>query len=125
MIETIWIIIPNLIASYMVMVNKAFYANMIYCFGYLLFILHNYNSGDSSQMIYFTILEIMSIVGVFLYIYIPLKKRLELMKRKIAITRGLRFKSKIPKIRMNFHHLILGEKPNVKAIAWAAGKIVN
>ncbi|MGB9928598.1 MAG: hypothetical protein ACPK85_09360 [Methanosarcina sp.] len=69
MIETIWIIIPNLIASYMVMVNKAFYANLIYCFGYLLFIWHNYNSGDSSQMIYFTILEIMSIVGVFLYIY--------------------------------------------------------
>ena len=60
---------PNLIASYMVMVNKAFYANMIYCFGYLLFIWHNYNSGDSSQMIYFTILEIMSIVGVFLYLY--------------------------------------------------------
>jgi uncharacterized membrane protein len=69
MIETIWIIIPNLIASYMVMVNKAFYANVIYCFGYLLFIWHNYNSGDSSQMIYFTILEIMSIVGVFLYLY--------------------------------------------------------
>jgi di/tricarboxylate transporter len=69
MIETIWIIIPNLIASYMVMVNKAFYANMIYCFGYLLFIWHNYNSGDSSQMIYFTILEIMSIIGVFLYLY--------------------------------------------------------
>lgn len=68
MIETIWIIIPNLIASYMVMVNKAFYANVIYCFGYLLFIWHNYNSGDSSQMIYFTILEIMSIVGVFLYL---------------------------------------------------------
>ena len=45
MIETIWIIVPNLIASYMVMVN------------------------NSSQMIYFTILEIMSIVGVFLYIY--------------------------------------------------------
>ncbi|AYK15887.1 hypothetical protein AOB57_012420 [Methanosarcina flavescens] len=69
MIETIWIIVPNLIASYMVMVNKAFYANMIYCFCYLLLIWHNYNSGDSSQMIYFTILEIMSIVGVFLYIY--------------------------------------------------------
>lgn len=65
MIETIWIIIPNLIASYMVMVNKAFYANVIYCFGYLLFIWHNFNSGDSSQVIYFTILEIMSIVGVF------------------------------------------------------------
>lgn len=53
----------------MVMVNKAFYANMIYCFGYLLFIWHNYNSGDSSQMIYFTILEVMSIIGVFLYLY--------------------------------------------------------
>lgn len=51
------------------MVNKAFYANVIYCFGYLLFIWHNYNSGDSSQMIYFTILEIMSVVGVFIYIY--------------------------------------------------------
>ena len=35
MIENIWIIIPNIIASYMVMVNKAFYANVIYCFGYL------------------------------------------------------------------------------------------
>ena len=70
MIEGIWIIIPNLIASYMVMVNKAFYANLIYCFGYLLFIWHNYNSGDSSQVIYFTILEIMSIIGVFLYIII-------------------------------------------------------
>jgi uncharacterized membrane protein len=69
MIETIWIIVPNLIASYMVMVNKAFYANLIYCFGYLLFIWHNYNSGDSSQMIYFTILEVMSIIGVFLYLY--------------------------------------------------------
>ncbi len=36
MIENVWIIIPNIIASYMVMVNKEFYANMIYCFGYLL-----------------------------------------------------------------------------------------
>lgn len=53
----------------MVMVNKAFYANVIYCFGYLLFIWHNFNSGDSSQVIYFTILEIMSIVGVFLYLH--------------------------------------------------------
>lgn len=69
MIENIWIIIPNIIASYMVIVNKAFYANVVYCFGYLLFIWHNYNSGDSSQMIYFTILEVMSIVGVFLYLY--------------------------------------------------------
>ena len=69
MIENIWIIVPNIIASYMVMVNKAFYANVIYCFGYLLFIWHNYNSGDSSQMIYFTILEVMSIVGIFLYLY--------------------------------------------------------
>jgi len=69
MIGNILIIVPNLIASYMVMVNKAFYANVIYCFGYLLFIWHNYNSGDSSQMIYFTILEIMSVVGVFIYIY--------------------------------------------------------
>jgi hypothetical protein len=69
MIENILIIVPNLIASYMVMVNKAFYANVIYCFGYLLFIWHNYSSGDSSQMIYFTILEIMSVVGVFIYIY--------------------------------------------------------
>jgi hypothetical protein len=69
MIENILIIVPNLIASYMVMVNKAFYANVIYCFGYLLFIWHNYNSGDSLQMIYFTVLEIMSIVGVFIYIH--------------------------------------------------------
>ena len=45
--------------------QQSIHANMIYCFGYLLFIWHNYNSGDSSQMIYFTILEIMSIVGVF------------------------------------------------------------
>jgi hypothetical protein len=81
MIETIWIIIPNLIASYMVMVNKAFYANMIYCFGYLLFIWHNYNLGDSSQMIYFTILEIMSIIGVFLYIY-STKKTLGIDEKK-------------------------------------------
>lgn len=54
------------------MVNKAFYANVIYCFGYLLLIWHNYNSGDNSQMIYFTILEIMSIVGVF-YMCTPLE----------------------------------------------------
>lgn len=81
MIETIWIIIPNLIASYMVMVNKAFYANLIYCFGYLLFIWHNYNSGDSSQMIYFTILEVMSIVGVFLYLY-STKKVIRINEKK-------------------------------------------
>ena len=81
MIETIWIIIPNLIASYMVMVNKAFYANLIYCFGYLLFIWHNYNSGDSSQMIYFTILEAMSIVGVFLYLY-STKKAVKINEKK-------------------------------------------
>jgi uncharacterized membrane protein len=81
MIETIWIIVPNLIASYMVMVNKAFYANLIYCFGYLLFIWHNYNSGDSSQMIYFTILEVMSIVGVFLYLY-STKKAVRINEKK-------------------------------------------
>ena len=81
MIETILMITPNLIASYMVMVNKAFYANVIYCFGYLLFIWHNYNSGDSSQMIYFTILEIMSIVGVFIYFY-SIRKTVKVNDRK-------------------------------------------
>jgi hypothetical protein len=85
MIETIWIIVPNLIASYMVMVNKAFYANAIYCFGYLLFIWHNYNSGDSSQMIYFTILEIMSIVGVFLYMY-STRKTVGINDKKNSVT---------------------------------------
>jgi hypothetical protein len=65
----IWIIIPNLIAAYMVMVNNAFYANLIYCFGYLLFIWHNYEIKDKSQLIYFTILEAMSIIGVLLYLF--------------------------------------------------------
>jgi hypothetical protein len=71
----IWIIIPNLIAAYKVMVNKAYQANIIYCFGYLLFIWHNYYLGDSSQLIYFTILEIMSIFGVIYYQY-KIKKEL-------------------------------------------------
>jgi deoxyuridine 5'-triphosphate nucleotidohydrolase len=73
-----WLIFPNLIASYMLMRNKAFEANLIYSFGYILLIWHNIKLGDSSQIIYFTILEIMSIVGIFLYLYYK-EKRLSQM----------------------------------------------
>lgn len=69
-----WIIIPNLIAVYMVMINRAFYANVIYCFGYLLFVWCNYTIGDNTQLFYFTILEIMSIIGVCYYFYITKKR---------------------------------------------------
>jgi ABC-type Fe3+-siderophore transport system permease subunit len=79
MIEIPWLIIPNLVASGFLTCNKAFMANLIYCFGYLLLIWHNIQIGDSPQMIYFSLLEIMSIVGVFYFLYInrkTLKKRL-------------------------------------------------
>ena len=34
----------------------------------LLFIYHNFKIGDTSQLVYFSILEVMAIVGVFLYL---------------------------------------------------------
>lgn len=66
------LIIPNLIAGYMCMKNKAYQANLIYSFGYLLFIYHNFKIGDTSQLVYFSILEVMSVIGVMLYYW---KKR--------------------------------------------------
>ncbi len=46
------------------MKNNAFYANAVYCFGYLPFIHRNFFQNDTIQMAYFIILWIMSIIGV-------------------------------------------------------------
>lgn len=48
--------------------NKAFYSNLIYSFGYLLFIYHNIKIGDTTQFYYFSILEVMALGGVVLYL---------------------------------------------------------
>lgn len=58
------IIVPNLIAGYLLMKNNAFYANAVYCLGYLPFIHRNFSQNDTIQMAYFIILWIMSIIGV-------------------------------------------------------------
>jgi hypothetical protein len=51
------------------MLNKPFYSNLIYCIGYPILIWHNMVIGDPTQMNYFILLEIISIIGVIYYIY--------------------------------------------------------
>lgn len=65
------LILPNLIASYLLMMGNAHKANFVYSFGYILLIWHNLQIEDSSQVVYFVVLEVMAVMGVILY----LKKR--------------------------------------------------
>lgn len=58
------IIVPNLIAGFLLMRNNAFWANAVYCIGYLPFIYRNFIQDDMTQTIYFSILWVMSIIGV-------------------------------------------------------------
>jgi hypothetical protein len=52
------------------MKGKAHYSNLIYVPGYLLFIWFNWTHTHSfMQVVYFSILWIMAVVGVFLYIH--------------------------------------------------------
>jgi hypothetical protein len=62
------LILPNIVASYLLMVGKAFEANLVYSFGYVLLIWHNLQIEDSSQVFYFAVLEVMAVMGVCLYI---------------------------------------------------------
>jgi hypothetical protein len=63
------IIIPNFIAQLACSMNKAYYSNLIYSFGYLLFIWHNIKIGDNPQLFYFSVMEIMAVSGVIWYIW--------------------------------------------------------
>jgi hypothetical protein len=60
--------LPNLIAGYLQMKNNAYYSNLLYIPGYLLFVGYNWFELHSLfQVTYFTILWIMAINGVRLY----------------------------------------------------------
>jgi hypothetical protein len=64
------IMIPNLLAGYCQMTHRVHYSNLIYVPGYLLFIWFNWTQTHSlMQVVYFSILWIMAVVGVFLYVY--------------------------------------------------------
>lgn len=61
-------ILPNLFAGFLLMGNQAFLANAVYTAGYIPFIMRNKRQGDNSQVVYFVILEIMSVIGVLFYL---------------------------------------------------------
>lgn len=61
--------IPNILAQFACMVDQAYYANILYSVGYLLFIYHNIKIGDTTQFYYFSILEVMALGGVVLYLW--------------------------------------------------------
>lgn len=75
MFEIPWIIVPSVIGTAMVMLDKSFYANLLYCVGNLLLLYHNLQNGDMSQVILFGIYEIMSVIGVILYLHDRQSKR--------------------------------------------------
>jgi len=60
---------PNLLAQLMCSLNKAFYSNLIYSFGYLIFIQHNIQIQDSFQLRYFLIMEFMAVGGVVWHLW--------------------------------------------------------
>lgn len=70
-----WFIIPNIVAQFFVMFNKAYYANIIYVPGYLFMLYHNWEINDPSQIFYFAFFEVSSIIGV-IYYNICVKKRI-------------------------------------------------
>lgn len=61
------ITIPNILAQFACMINQAYYANLIYCFGYPLFMWRNFKQKDRVQLYYFSFLWVMSICGVLMY----------------------------------------------------------
>jgi len=65
-----WYIMPNIIAQFFMMINKAYYANIIYIPGYLCMFYHNFQIDDPSQQFYFIFFEISSIIGVIYYNYV-------------------------------------------------------
>jgi hypothetical protein len=64
------IMLPNLAAGYLTMRNNAFMANCVYCLGYVLFIWYNIQrTHDLMQVIYFSLLWVMAMLGVMLYLW--------------------------------------------------------
>ena len=58
------IILPNIVATYFLMKDDAFKGNLLYFIGYILMIIHNYQNGDLVQTFYFTLVWIMTIIGI-------------------------------------------------------------
>jgi hypothetical protein len=64
------IMLPNLLAGYFQMKHKVHYSNIIYIPGYLFFMGYNYFVIHSVMMVvYFTILWVMAVRGVFLHLW--------------------------------------------------------
>lgn len=66
---------PNLLAQLMSSLEKAFYSNLIYSFGYLIFIHHNIQIQDSFQLNYFLIMEFLAVGGVISHLWKTRKLR--------------------------------------------------
>ena len=58
-------ILPNIAATLYLVKEKAYQANLLYFIGYILMIIHNYQSGDTPQIIYFSLLEVLSIAAIY------------------------------------------------------------
>jgi hypothetical protein len=54
----------NIIASLCVMLNKSFYANVLFSIGFIGLTWHNYEIGQFTQALYFGILEIIAVIGI-------------------------------------------------------------
>jgi hypothetical protein len=65
MITDILFILPNIAATLYLVKEKAYQANLLYFVGYILMIAHNYQNGDTTQIIYFSLLEVLTIVAIY------------------------------------------------------------
>ena len=68
-------LLPNLSAQLMSSIEKPFYSNIIYSFGYLIFIHHNIKIQDSFQLKYFLIMESIAVGGVCYHLYKYVKNK--------------------------------------------------
>lgn len=63
---------PNILAQIMSSFEYVFYSNVIYSFGYLIFIHHNIQINDPFQIRYFVFMECAAVFGVLRHLW---KKR--------------------------------------------------
>jgi hypothetical protein len=60
--------LPNILAQFAITCNQAYYANLLYCIGYPPFMYRNWKRGDNLQLGYFSLLWVLSALGVVSYL---------------------------------------------------------
>jgi nicotinamide riboside transporter PnuC len=81
MLEALLIVAPGLLGAILCAYGYWAQANMIWVFGNIVLIVHNYKQGDMSQTFLFSVYELISLFGIARWYYMRKDKQKKRDKR--------------------------------------------